>query len=195
MPGRRERKKAATRNALADAALRLFLERGFEAVSVKDIAEAADVSITTLFKHFSSKEALVFDAEADWEAALIAAVQQRPPGQSVPQALLHHFQGLFREQSAQPGMAEYLELIRATPALQDYGRRLWTRHEVALAQAIAEDIGVSPDDVACAVVAHFVLEAPSLARVHPNSQAALTTIFDVIERGWALTTESSGGAT
>ncbi|MFD6073807.1 TetR/AcrR family transcriptional regulator, partial [Amycolatopsis lurida] len=49
-PGRRERKKAATRQALADAALKLFLERGYDQVSIRDIAEAADVSTTTLFK-------------------------------------------------------------------------------------------------------------------------------------------------
>ncbi|MGY5138836.1 TetR/AcrR family transcriptional regulator, partial [Streptomyces nigrescens] len=63
--GRRERKKAATRQALADAALRLFLERGYDQVSIRDIAEAADVSTTTLFKHFPGKEALVFDADSD----------------------------------------------------------------------------------------------------------------------------------
>ena len=57
--GRRERKKAATRKSLADAALRLFLDRGYDQVSIRDIAEAADVSTTTLFKHFPSKEALV----------------------------------------------------------------------------------------------------------------------------------------
>lgn len=71
--GRRERKKAATRRALADAALRLFLEHGYNNVGIKDVAEAADVSTTTLFKHFPSKEALVFDLDADVEAALVAA--------------------------------------------------------------------------------------------------------------------------
>ena len=65
--GRRERKKAATRQALADAALRLFLEHGYDQVTVRDIAEAADVSTTTLFKHFPGKEALVFDEDADHE--------------------------------------------------------------------------------------------------------------------------------
>ncbi|HWO62981.1 MAG TPA: helix-turn-helix domain-containing protein, partial [Umezawaea sp.] len=59
--GRRERKKAATRQALADAALRLFLERGFDAVGVREIADAADVATTTLFKYFPTKESLVFD--------------------------------------------------------------------------------------------------------------------------------------
>ncbi|CAM5612139.1 TetR/AcrR family transcriptional regulator OS=Streptomyces tendae OX=1932 GN=GUR47_06055 PE=4 SV=1 [Streptomyces tendae] len=86
-PGRRERKKAATRQAIADAALELFLEHGFDRVSVRDVAERADVSTTTLFAHFPSKEALVFDREADVDAALAAAVRERPEGQGVVEAL------------------------------------------------------------------------------------------------------------
>src|SRR3569833_3980993 len=78
--GRRERKKAATRQASADAALRRFLERGYDQVSIRDIADAADVSTTTVFKHFSGKEALVFDQDEDRESALIAAVRQRAAG-------------------------------------------------------------------------------------------------------------------
>lgn len=82
--GRRERKKAATRQAIADAALRLFLERGYDDVGIREIAEAADVSTTTLFKHFPVKEALVFDEDAENEARLLAAVRERPAGQSIP---------------------------------------------------------------------------------------------------------------
>ncbi|MGI5525872.1 TetR/AcrR family transcriptional regulator [Streptomyces syringium] len=88
--GRRERKKAQTRKALADAALELFLDRGYDQVGVKDVADAADVSVTTLFKHFPCKEALVFDLDQDIEAALVAAVRERAPGVSVPQALREH---------------------------------------------------------------------------------------------------------
>lgn len=88
--GRRERKKAATRKAIADAALRLFLERGYDDVGIREIADAADVSTTTLFKHFPVKEALVFDEEDDVEAALLTAVRERPEGQSVPAALREH---------------------------------------------------------------------------------------------------------
>ncbi|MBS2532549.1 helix-turn-helix transcriptional regulator, partial [Catenulispora sp. NF23] len=74
-PGRRERKKAAIRQSLADTARDLFLERGYDAVGVREIAEAADVSVATLFNHFpDGKEALVFDQDADREAALVAAV-------------------------------------------------------------------------------------------------------------------------
>lgn len=76
--GRRERKKAATRQAIADAALELFLEHGFDRVSVRDVAEKADVSTTTLFAHFPSKESLVFDREEDVDARLRARFPYSP---------------------------------------------------------------------------------------------------------------------
>src|SRR3954463_8209938 len=88
--GRRERKGAPPRQAIADAALRLFLERGYDKVSVRDVAEAADVSTSTLFMHFPGKEALVFDQEADKEAQLVAAVRGRAPGRSIIAALRDH---------------------------------------------------------------------------------------------------------
>src|SRR5215475_5880055 len=88
--GRRERKKAATRQAIADAALRLFLERGYDEVGIREIADAADVSTTTLFKHFPGKEALVFDQDRNREAVLVAAVRERAAGQSVVDALRQH---------------------------------------------------------------------------------------------------------
>jgi len=87
---RRERKKAATRQSIADAALELFLERGYEHVSIREIADAADVSTATVFKHFTGKEALVFDREESTDAQLIAAVRERAAGQSVLDALRGH---------------------------------------------------------------------------------------------------------
>ncbi|MGX5182951.1 TetR/AcrR family transcriptional regulator [Streptomyces avermitilis] len=80
---RRERKKAARRRSIADAAPELFLEHGFERVSVCGIAEEADVSATTLFAHFPTKEVLVFDRDEDVEAELAAAVRERPKGHGV----------------------------------------------------------------------------------------------------------------
>ncbi|WP_240999821.1 helix-turn-helix domain-containing protein, partial [Streptomyces sp. Tu 4128] len=56
--GRRERKKAATRQKIADTAMGLFLERGYDKVGIRDVAAEADVAVTTLFSHFASKEAL-----------------------------------------------------------------------------------------------------------------------------------------
>jgi AcrR family transcriptional regulator len=183
--GRRERKKAATRQALADAALELFLEHGYDKVSIRDVAEAADVSTTTLFKHFPSKEALVFDLDADQEAALVAAVRDRTAGTSVPQALRAHVlrSRLFSlEHDAQ--ITAFIGLIRSTPALTDYQRRMWMRHEHALAAAIAAETGAPADDPRCTSLAHFALEARSLGGASSDPVATVNAAFDLLERGW-----------
>ncbi|MGV4986553.1 TetR/AcrR family transcriptional regulator [Streptomyces sp. NPDC001709] len=183
--GRRERKKAATRQALADAALELFLEHGFDAVSIRDIAEAADVSTTTLFKHFPSKEALLFDMDADVEEALVAAVRDRAPGTPLLQALREHTlraRGIKPEYDEQ--IAAFQRLASSTPALVDYHRRMWMRHERALAEAIAADAGAPADDPACAALAHLALEARTLAATAPDRVAAVNAAFDLLERGW-----------
>ncbi|KJK55402.1 TetR/AcrR family transcriptional regulator [Saccharothrix sp. ST-888] len=182
--GRRERKKAATRQALADAALRLFLEHGYDQVGIKDIAEAADVSTTTLFKHFSGKEALVFDEDDDQEAALVAAVRERPDGQSVPAALREHILRTRIDVIADPAFAPFRQLVMGTPALRDYGHRIWMRHETALAQAIAEDTGAPQGDPACAALAHFALEALAVARGQDDPRKALDAAFDLLAHGW-----------
>ncbi|MEU4086608.1 TetR/AcrR family transcriptional regulator [Streptomyces aureus] len=184
--GRRERKKAATRQALADAALRLFAERGYDEVGVREIADAADVSVTTLFKHFpDGKEALVFDQDVDREAALVAAVRERPAGQSAPEALHRMFQGEHsRRIHADPRFDAFLRLIDTTPALREYARRMWLRHEHALAAAIAEDAGLPDDDPGCRALAHFALEAPVLVRGTGDPDAALDRIFDLLANGW-----------
>ncbi|QYN32312.1 TetR/AcrR family transcriptional regulator [Pseudonocardia sp. DSM 110487] len=186
--GRRERKKAATRQALADAALRLFLERGFDQVSVKEIADAADVSTTTLFNHFRSKEALVFDREADHEAGLVACVQERAPEQTIPQALRACLGRMYLGPVEHPGLAEFLALVRSAPALREYEMRMWRRHEKALAAAVAAEIGVAADDVACATLARMTIEALDLAHGRPDPEAALDRIFVVIEHGWTAST-------
>ncbi|MGI5131166.1 TetR/AcrR family transcriptional regulator [Pseudonocardia sp. CA-107938] len=183
--GRRERKKAATRQAIADAALQLFLERGYDQVSIRDIADAADVSTTTVFKHFSGKEALVFDQEADRESALIAAVRQRADGQTIPDALREHILRSWLPIAAHPQAAAFTDLVDSTPALRAYAEHMWTRHTDSLAAAIADEVGVDHDDLTCATLARFVLEIPALARNRPDRRAAVETIFDVLTRGWA----------
>ncbi|MEU2247138.1 TetR family transcriptional regulator [Streptomyces sp. NPDC019224] len=183
--GRRERKKAATRRAIADAALRLFLERGYEAVGIREIADAADVSTTTLFKHFPVKEALVFDEDTDQEARLLAAVRERPDGRSIPAALREH--ALGHRMTAPGGDARFVafsQLVNSTPALRDYAHAMWLRHTDALAAVIAEESGRPADDPACAALAHFALEAPRTARGHDDPRTAITRAFALLENGW-----------
>ncbi|QKW52930.1 TetR/AcrR family transcriptional regulator [Streptomyces buecherae] len=182
--GRRERKKAATRQAIADAALRLFLERGYDQVSVRDVAEAADVSTTTVFKHFSGKEALVFDQEADREAALIAAVRERPAGQSIPGALREHVLDTWLPLAADPQLPDFVRLVDTTPALRAYAEHMWTRYTGVLGAAIADACGAPHDDPACTALARFVLEVPTLARGQADRRAAVEAIFDILTRGW-----------
>ncbi|MBV6702072.1 TetR/AcrR family transcriptional regulator [Kitasatospora aureofaciens] len=182
--GRRERKKAATRKALADAALELFLERGYDQVSIKDVAEAADVSTTTLFKHFSGKEALVFDEDAEVEAGLVAAVRERPAGLPIPAALRDYVLRVRIDAAADPRFASFLALVNGTPALREHAHRIWMRHETALAHAIAEDIGAPESDPTCAALAHFALETVNLARGQADPRRAVQHAFDLLERGW-----------
>ncbi|MFF3865304.1 TetR/AcrR family transcriptional regulator [Micromonospora sp. NPDC001898] len=182
--GRRERKKAATRQAIADAALQLFLERGYDQVSIRDIAEAADVSTTTLFKHFTGKEALVFDQDQDRESDLIAAVRDRAAGQSILDALRQHVLSTWLPISTHPQRAQFTDLVDSTPALRGYAERMWTRHTDSLSTAIADELGVEHDDLSCAALARFVLEIPALTRSRRDRQAAVEAIFDILTHGW-----------
>jgi AcrR family transcriptional regulator len=93
-PGLRERKKLATWRQIRAAALRLFNERGFEAVSIEEIAAAADVSRTTFFNYFSGKEAVVFDPDPEepeqWRALLAARPEDEPVWESLTAVLLDY---------------------------------------------------------------------------------------------------------
>src|SRR4051794_10762590 len=77
--GRRERKKQQTRQAISDVATTLFLERGFDAVTVAEVARAADVAVQTVFNHFPAKEDLFFD-EPGWWTGPARAVREAPVG-------------------------------------------------------------------------------------------------------------------
>src|SRR6266496_368056 len=85
-PGLRERKKQQTHQAIAEAAQQLFAERGFDAVTVAEVARAADVSEGTVFNYFPTKEDLFYGGMEAFEAELVEAVGQRAPGESVPAA-------------------------------------------------------------------------------------------------------------
>jgi AcrR family transcriptional regulator len=183
-PGRRERKKAATHRALADAAMRLFLERGYDDVTVREIADAADVSTTTLLKHFPSKEALVFDLDSEVEARLIAVVENRPPGSSLLSALREHTRGRIEYTVGSEEAADFMGLVRSTPALVEYWHKMWMRHEDALCRAIAADLGVPETDPRCAALAHLALEASALAQRAADPVRAVDAAFDLLENGW-----------
>ncbi|MEV0702273.1 TetR family transcriptional regulator [Saccharopolyspora sp. NPDC050389] len=186
VPDRRERKKAATRQALSEAARRLFLERGFDKVTVAEIADTADAAVSTLFAHFpGGKEALILGDAGEREAALTAAVQNRAEGTSVLEALRDFLatRGPFAPDPA-PESRRIAELVVSTPALRAYARTLWTSCEAALARVIAEQAGHDADDLSLRLLARYVLEIPDLAGTEPDPRAALDIAFSHLERGW-----------
>lgn len=184
--GRRERKKAATRKAIADAALALFLEHGYHDVTIRQIADAADVAVATVFTYFpDGKQALVFDEHADREAQLVAAVLDRPAGQSILDALHDRFALGYGARPATPQMREFVRLVESTPELSDYVRKMLLRHEKALAQAIADTTGGDPGDIAIIGLAHFVLETVTLARNADDPRQALDILFAHLKSGWS----------
>src|ERR1700684_2823085 len=82
-PGLRLRKRQQTRERLTRVAMALFLDRGFEATTLDDIAAAADISRRSFFHYFASKEDVVFAWQEDITAALTAAIASRPVGESM----------------------------------------------------------------------------------------------------------------
>ncbi|MET8486661.1 TetR/AcrR family transcriptional regulator [Streptomyces tendae] len=182
--GRRERKKAATRQKIADTALRLFLERGYDAVGIRDVAAEADVAVTTLFSHFASKEALVFEQDEDFEHRLTRAVTDRAPNEPLIPALRREVLALVRHCTADSA-APIWRMIDASPALRKYDETVRLRHAEALAAAIAADPALTRSETVARTLARFVIDAYSLSREAPDPEAALDEIFPMIEAAWA----------
>ncbi|EPH43143.1 helix-turn-helix domain-containing protein [Streptomyces aurantiacus] len=183
--GRRERKKAATRQKIADTALRLFLERGYDAVGIRDVAAEADVAVTTVFSHFASKEALVFEQDQDFERRLTQAVTGREPHEPLIPALRHEVLALVRHCTAE-GAAPIWRMIDASPALREYEESMRLRHAESLAASIAADPGLSATTTACRTIARFVIDAYSLAREAADPEPAVDEIFRMIEAAWEV---------
>jgi AcrR family transcriptional regulator len=156
----RERKKQQTRLAIAEAARHLFSERGFDAVTVAEVAREADVSEGTVFNYFPTKEDLFYSPMEAFEVDLVTAVAERKSGESVAAA----FRRFVLESSA--GLADRAELIAtavrilsASPALQAREREVTAQYTGALAESIAEETGKPREDVEAAVVASALMGA------------------------------------
>jgi AcrR family transcriptional regulator len=185
-PGRRERKKAATRQKIADTALRLFLERGYDAVGIRDVAAEADVAVTTVFAHFASKEALVFERDQDFERRLTRAVTDRPPHEPLITALRREVQGLVRHCTAEGG-APVRRMIEESPALREYEESMSLRHAQALAAALAADLDLSRSATACRATARFAIDAYALACQADDPGATVDEVFRMIKAAWEAT--------
>lgn len=109
-----------------------------------EIAEAADVAVSTVFKHFDSKEAIAFARDPAIEAELERAVTQRPAGVSIARSLRNF---LIDSPALVAGPPEFVALVRSTPALTAYSDRMWSRHARAVAQAIEAETSHPASDM------------------------------------------------
>ena len=142
--GLRQRKKQRMYETLSGIAIRLFLEKGFDAVSVAEIAAAAEISKPTLFRYFPAKEDLVLHRIADHEdeAARVVAGSDEPP----LAALRRHFlEGLERDDPVtglndHPQVLAFHSLLYGTPALVARAHGHLERQEAALAEVLGGDL-------------------------------------------------------
>ena len=159
-PGLRERRRQQTRATIIEAAAELFAERGFDAVSVVEIAQRAGVVEKTVFNHFPVKEGLVFEADPPMRAALLGAVRTRPAGESVSAAagtfIVRAMSGLGAPEAA-AGVAEMAQVIRGSRTLQVREREILGELTTALAELIAEETQAESGELAPWLAAHAVL--------------------------------------
>jgi AcrR family transcriptional regulator len=153
--GLRARKKRATRDAIAASARRLFAERGFDAVTVAEVAAAADVSEKTVFNHFATKEDLVFGGGETRLAELQAAIAERPAGTSVLDVFRANSEAMLDAVAAGAGDDRLVvpRIVRDSPTLQRKLAAGWEHEAATLVAVVAAATGADDDDLVPAVVA------------------------------------------
>ena len=159
-PGKRELKRQETRARIVDAATDLFAERGFDAVTVMEIARRAGVVEKTVFNHFPVKEGLVFDADPPMRAALLETVRRRPAGESVSAAagtFVVSAVSLLGTPQAAEGVARMARIIRGSRTLQVREREIIEDLTGALAELIAEETDARSGQLEPWLAAHAVL--------------------------------------
>jgi AcrR family transcriptional regulator len=153
--GLRERKKRAAREAIATAARRLFADRGFDDVTVAEVAAAADVSEKTVFNHFPTKEDLAFAGREEGIAQFVTAIAERPPGSSVLdvfRAMTHTVLDVFVAGGDEDLLA-VAKIIRGSRALQERLTVGWESGAAAITAVIVNTSGTGEDDLMPAIVA------------------------------------------
>ncbi|WP_328379116.1 TetR family transcriptional regulator [Streptomyces sp. NBC_01020] len=171
-PGLRERKKLKTRQTIRREAYRLFAEQGYAATTVDRIAEAAEVSPSTFFRYFPTKEDVVLVDE--YTPVLAEALKSRPAGEPVVDALRHAFTGSLAQLlgADREELLFRTRLAFAVPAIRVRAADEQLRSQDAVAALIVERTGREPGDL----------------EVH-CAAAAITAVFSAVVRYW---TEGGG---
>lgn len=160
--GLRERKKQQTRQTIYEAARRLFAERGFDAVTVAEVAAAANVSEVTVFNYFPTKEDLFYGGMQFFEEELLEAVRSRRRGESALVALrrrLLESTDLLRGRERMAAIVKAAETVSASPSLVAREREIAERYTQRLAELLAAETKTDPGDVEPLAVAAALIGA------------------------------------
>jgi AcrR family transcriptional regulator len=145
----RQAQKSRTRDRIVTAAHELFAAKGFEPVTVNELAASAGVSVQTVFNHFPSKERIFFVDQADWVEGPALAVLQRAAGEAPEVALRRHLvasvEGYARA-AGHPDHRRMMQVLEDSPALCSYERGLHDEAVALLAAALGTAYGWSDDD-------------------------------------------------
>ena len=190
---RRSRKRLATRQGISDIATRLFLERGFDAVTVDEIAAAADVGRMTVFNHFPRKEDLFFDRDEEGREALRGALRQRDPGVTPIETLRLLAHRLVAGERPYlrflVASQRFVETIEASETLKARARAIRDELAQLVTVALCECAGREPPDSDAQLAAGLLLATWSVAFIQAHrifqqtkdtekAKAAFLTIVD-----------------
>ena len=184
-PGLRERKKLATKQALAAAATQLAIEHGLENVRVEDITDAVNVSRRTFTNYFSSKEEAIASLNADRAAQAAEALRDRPAGEPLADSLAEAFAAQYQaaERGMDPERIAAVQLMTSSPALRGEYLKTQVQSEGPLAKAIAARTGADPQgDLYPSVLAAAVAAAVRAATVHWRVQGGAGSLPDLIRQ-------------
>ena len=182
--GLRERKKLRTRALIQKEALRLFLEKGFEATTIEEIAEAAEISPSTFFNYFPTKEEVVFQDELD--PLILAAFNAQPEGTHPIRALRDSMKTVFGQLTAEQDnvMRQRISLMSSTPALRSAMLTQFADLVDQIAELIAGRVGREPTDFAIRNLAGALLGVMMSALLIAASDPKADMI-DVADRAMA----------
>ncbi|WP_084144154.1 TetR/AcrR family transcriptional regulator [Amycolatopsis taiwanensis] len=156
--GLRERKKRQTRQRITEVATGLFVERGFEQVTIAEVAAAAEVSVNTVYNYFQAKEDLVLPPEEASPQRLADMVRQRRPGESAAHAIVRCLRDEARRRDRKLGLTRgfgrVFDMMRGSPTLTARLEALGQEMTGALAAVLAEETGAAPDDLLPRVIAY-----------------------------------------
>src|SRR5262245_3714284 len=196
--GLRETKKVQTRQAIAAAAMGLFVTRGFDQVTVAEVARAAGVSEKTVFNYFPTKEDIFFDEVPERLEALTETIRQRGSGQSLVEAM-HEQHAQQCGRLASPGFAHFARVIDESPALQAKEIEVMAQFTDHLAATIHDELGVHPADAQIAanllmsVHWQFFRNARAHALAGRTGATAARRLRAELERAYRLLEHGLGG--